>query len=150
MPGKFRIYSTDIAATLDPDSADPAPATLIVFDQDPLHDAEYNPEGSAQDRGSVIRTLGGVVIQDFGVVVQDGVITFSDTAALAQATVTALQTAYETIDGQWYFMNGYECWKVQFSRNPKGFKSWRNLRYSYNNYHIFSYEMRLLVISKEL
>ncbi|CCK81196.1 hypothetical protein [Desulfobacula toluolica] len=149
MPGKFRIYSTDISATLNPDSSSPVPATLIIFDQDPVF-SEYNPAGSAQDRGSVIRTLGGVVIQDFGVSVQDGLISFSDTAALNQATVTALQSAYETIDGQWYFTDGYECWKVQFSRNPKGFRAWRNILYAYNNYTIFSYEINLIVISKEI
>ena len=146
---KFRLYSTEIVATLDPDSADPAPATLIAFDQDPLH-AEYNPVGSTQDRGSVIRTLGGVVIQDFGVVESDGIISFSDETALSSSTISALQAAYETVDGQWYFTDGYECWKVQFSRNPKGFKSWRNLLFSYHGNHMFSYEIQFLVVSKEI
>ena len=146
---KFRLYSTEIVATLDPDDADPAPATLIAFDQDPLH-AEYNPVGYTQDRGSVIRTLGGVVIQDFGVVESDGIISFSDETALSSSTISALQAAYETVDGQWYFTDGYECWKVQFSRNPKGFKSWRNLLFSYHGNHMFSYEIQFLVVSKEI
>jgi hypothetical protein len=149
MPDKFRIYSTDIAATLDPDNAVPAPATLIVFDQDPIH-ANYNPVGSAQGRGSAIRTLGGVVIQDFGVNVKDETISFSEANAISQSTVTALKTAYETVAGQWYFTDGYECWKVQFSRNPRGFRAWRSLLFSYHNHHVFSYEIQLIVISKEI
>lgn len=146
---KFRLYSTDISATLAPDSASPAPTTLIEFDQDPVH-SEYNPAGAAQDRGSVIRTLGGVVIQDFGVVESDGIISFSDTGALAGTTVSALESAYETVGGEFYFTDGYECWKVRFSRNPKGFKAWRNLLFSYAGHHVFSYEIQLLVVSKEI
>lgn len=146
---KFRLYSTDISATLDPDSASPAPTTLIEFDQDPLH-SEYNPEGAAQDRGSVIRTLGGVVVQDFGVVESDGVITFSDTGALSSTTVSALQSAYETVDGEFYFTDGYECWKIRFSRNPKGLKTWRNLLFAYHGTSMFSYEIQLLVVLKEI
>jgi len=149
MPDKFRIYSTEIDATLDPDNADPAPATLIVFDKDPIH-ANYNPTGSAQDRGSVIRTLGGVVVQDFGVNIKDELISFSEANAISQSTVTALKAAYETVDGQWYFTDGYECWKVQFSRLPRGFKAWRSLLFSYHGEHYFSYEIHLIVISKEL
>jgi len=149
MPDKFRIYSTEIDATLDPDNAEPAPATLIVFDQDPIH-ANYNPVGSAQDRGSAIRTLGGVVVQDFGVNIQDETISFSEANAISQSVVTALKTAYETVDGQWYFTDGYECWKVQFSRTPRGFKSWRSLLFSYHSQHYFSYEIHLIVISKEI
>lgn len=149
MPDKFRIYSTEITATLDPDNAVPLPATLIVFDHDPIH-ANYNPVGSAQDRGSVIRTLGGVVIQDFGVNVKDETITFSEASAISQSVVTALKTAYETVDGQWYFTDGYECWKVQFSRLPRGFKAWRSLLFSYHSHHVFSYEIHLIVISKDI
>ena len=149
MPSKFRIYSTEIAATLDPDNANPQPATLIEFDQDPIH-TSYIPVGSGQDRGSVIRTLAGAIIQDFGVNIKDERISFSDVSAITQSTVTALKSAYETVDGQWFFTDGYECWKVQFSRAPRGFKAWRNLLFSYNDFHIFSYDIQLIVITKEL
>jgi len=149
MPDKFRIYSTEIAATLTPDSASPLPATLIVFDQDPIH-ANYNPVGSGQARGSVIRTLGGVVVQDFGVNIKDETISFSEANALSSSVISALKTAYETVDGQWYFTDGYECWKVQFSRNPRGFRAWRSLLFSYHSQHVFSYEISLLVISKAI
>lgn len=149
MASKFRLYSTEITATLDPDNADPAPATLIAFDQDPLY-GDYDPDGSDQDRGSVIRTLGGVVIQDFGVVESDGIITISDTDALESVTVTALKTAYETVNGQYCFTDGYECWKVQFSRNPKGLKVFRNILAAYHSTTLFSYEIQLLVVNKEI
>lgn len=146
---KFRIYSTDIDATVVPDNASPAPATIIAFDQDPLH-SEYSPSGSTQDRGSVVRTLGGSVVQDFGVVASDEIISFSDEDALSSSTVSALSSAYETVDGQWYFTDGYECWKVRFSRNPKGLKTWRNLLFAYHGHHVFSYAIQFLVESKEI
>lgn len=149
MANKFCIYSTEVSPTVDPDNAAIAPDTLIVFDQDPLF-GEYDPNGSDQDRGTVIRTLGGVVVQDFGLVEQDGVITLSDTDALEADTVTALKTAYAVVDGQYYFTDGYECWKVQFSRNPKGLKFFRNILAAYHGTHLFSYEIQLLVISKEI
>jgi len=149
MPDKFRIYSTEIVATLDPDNASPLPATLIVFDQDPIH-GSYNPVGSGQDRGSVIRTLGGAVIQDFGAKIKDETISFSEVNALSASVVAALKTAYETVNGQWFFTDGYECWKVQFSRSPRGFRAWRSLLFSYHAQHVFSYEIQLLVISKEI
>ncbi|WP_320043183.1 hypothetical protein [uncultured Desulfobacter sp.] len=149
MASKFRIYSTEVSATVDPDNAAITPGTLIAFDQDPLF-GEYDPDGSEQDRGTVIRTLGGVVVQDFGVVEQDGEITLSDTDALEAGTVMALKTAYAVVDGQYYFTDGYECWKVQFSRNPRGLKTFRNILAAYHGTHLFSYEIRLQVISKEI
>jgi len=147
MPDKFRIYSTDIAPTLDPDSF--TPATNIVFDQDPHH-GTYEPASAQSDRGSIIKTFGGTVVQDLGIAVTDEVIFFEDTDAIVQATVTALQTAYEVVDGEWYFTDGYECWKVKFSRNPRGFNYFRNLIFAQNGFMTFSYSCRLLVLSKEL
>lgn len=149
MPDKFRIYSTEITPTLDPDNASPLPATNIVFDQDPFYGA-YEHASTANDRGSVIKTLGGAVIQDFGVNIADEVIAFSDVDALTQATVTALLAAYVIVDEQWYFTDGYGCWEVQFSRNPRGFDSWRNLIFSEHTFHTFSYAINLLVLSKEI
>lgn len=149
MASKFRIYSTDIVPTVDPDNASPAPATLIVFDQDPLY-GEYDSDNIDLARGCVIRTMGGVVVQDFGVVVSDGVISFSDVDALEADTVTALRAAYETVDGQYYFTDGYECWKIQFSRNPAGFKVRRNILAAWHDTHLFSYEIRMIVVGKEI
>jgi len=149
MAGKFAIYSTDIAATVTPGTASPAPTTLIEFDQDPLF-SEYDPDGAGQDRGTVIRTLGGTVIQDMGVEESDGVITFSDVDALSASTVSSLRSAYETVDGQFYFTDGYNCWKVQFSRNPRGLVTRRNLLFAYHSTNKFSYEITLLVVSEEI
>jgi hypothetical protein len=149
MASKFRIYSTDVSATLTPDTLTPAPTTLITFDQDPLF-SSYDPDAGGQDRGTVIRTLGGVVIQDFGTVAGDGVITISDIDALSASTVSALKTAYDILDGQFYFTDGYGCYKVQFSRNPKGLKTFRNILVAINGVHLFSYEIRLLVVNREI
>lgn len=149
MSNKFRIYSTDITATVDPDNAIPAPAILIEFDEDP-ESADYDPSAGNSDRGSVWETLGGKIYQDFGVLATDEIIMFSGTDALSQATITALQSAYETIDGEWYFTDGYNCWKVRFSRNPKGFKHRLNILFAAHGRKYFSYEIQLLVISKEI
>jgi len=149
MPDKFRIFSTEQGASLDPDNLGTPPTTNIVFDQDP-HYGTYDQASAQSDRGSVIKTFGGVVIQDLGVVTADEIISFSDTDAILQATVTALQTAYAVVDGEWYFTDGYNCWKVKFSRNPRGFDAYRNLVFSEHDFHTFSYAVRLLVLSKEL
>lgn len=149
MPDKFRIYSTEITPTLDPDNADPLPATNIIFDQDPHH-GTYEQATSSEDRGSIIKTLGGAVIQDFGVKVVDEIIAFSDIDALTQPTITALIAAYAIVDEEWYFTDGYECWKVQFSRSPRGFDKFRNLLFSEHDFYTFSYSITLLVLSKEI
>jgi len=145
------VLTGDIAGIANVDSASggTSPSTNIVFDQDP-HYGTYTPATSGIDRGSVIKTLGGVIIQDFGVKVVDEIITFTDTDALTQSIVDALKTAYEVIDGEWYFTDGYECWRVQFSRNPRGFDSWRNLLFSEHDFYTFSYAVNLLVLSKEI
>lgn len=149
MADKFRIYSTEVIPTLAPDDATPPPAINIIFDQDPFY-GTYETATSTSDRGSIIKTLGGAIIQDFGVKVEDEIISFSDTDALLQATITDLKTAYAAVDTQWYFTDGYECWKVQFSRTPRGFESWRNLLFSEHDLHTFSYSVKLLVLSKEI
>ena len=148
MEETFRTFSIDISPTLDPDSADPAPATNIVFTQDPKH-GEYNEAQAESDRGSVIQTLGGAVIQDFGVSVRDETIEFSDTEALTQAVVTELQSAYEQVDTEWYFTDGYSCWKVQFSRVPRGFQKFKNLLFTKHDFVMYSYSITLLVVSAE-
>ena len=149
MSSKFRIYSTEVPATVDPDSLSTAPTVLIVFDQDP-DSGNYNPVSNASDRGSTWQTLGGNVRQDFGVVESDEIITFSDSVSLSAAVNTQLTNAYETIDGEWFFTDGYNCWKVRFSRDPKGFKAWRDIFYAYKGKTYFSYEITLLVLSKEV
>ncbi len=149
MSNKFRIFSTDQGASVDPDSLLPAPTTLIEFNEDP--DAQdYTPDGQSNDRGSVWQTLGGNVFQDFGTVESDGVISFSGTNSLLASVQAELKTAYETVDEEWYFTDGYNCWKVRFSRQPKGFRSWRNILYAYHGKTYYSYEIQLLVVSEEI
>jgi hypothetical protein len=99
-------------------------------------------------RGSVIPTLGGVVVQDFGVQIQDQRITFSDEAALSEITKEALKTLYEVSSGEYYFTDGYDCWLVQFAR-PNGFIYRRNLVSSFHNVARFDYTINLIVKDHE-
>lgn len=149
MSNKFRIYSTEIDPTLDPDNAVPLPTTLIDFEEDP-DTLNYDPTGTSNDRGSVWDTLGGKVYQDFGVKEVDDTISFSNSDSVSPAIVASLKTAYETIDGEWYFTDGYNCWKVRFSRSPMGYRSWLNTFYAYKGRMYYSYEIQLLVLSKEI
>ena len=144
------FYSTDIAATLTPKTAEPAPATLIELEQLPiLGDGAFNEQAADLGRGSVIKTLGGVIVQDFGVIVSDGHIVFSDTDALGAATIAALKTIHETVDGQYYLTDGASCWKVQFAR-PNGFIYRKNLYWAQHSTVIYSYSIDLIIISKAI
>lgn len=144
----FAFYSTDIDPNTDPASADPAPETLVVLDQAPIF-GEYDFHSGETGRGSVTKTLGGQVIQDFGVFEEDQRISFSETDALSSAMVAALKTLHETVDGEYYFTDGYNVWKVRFAR-PGGFRYWRNLLWAQHGTDIFSYEINLIVISQEI
>lgn len=142
MPHKFNIYSTEIAATLDPATADPAPTTRVGLDQDPTLAGEYDPEAGQAGRGSVIPTAGGAVFQEFPARISDQRIYFADTDALEDATVVALRTLYST-GGEWFFTDGYNCWRVRFLR-PDGMKLRRNLFWSYHGEARWSYEITLV------
>lgn len=142
MPHGFYIYSTEIAATLDPANAVPAPATLVELDQDPTLSGDYDPEAGTAGRGSVIPTAGGAVFQEFPARITDQRIVFADTDALTAATVTALRSLYTT-GGEWFFTDGYECWRVRFQR-PDGLKLRRNLLWSYHGHPRWSYEIALV------
>ena len=142
----FAFYSTDINPTTDPANADPLPATLVVLDQPPVF-GEYDFEAGSVGRGSVHATLGGQVVQDFGVFDVDGRITFSDTDALSADTVDDLQALWATVDGEYYFTDGYNMWKVGFLR-PDGFKARKNLLFAHHGQDIYSYEIALIVLEK--
>ncbi len=148
MPHKFAIYSTDIAATLTPSEADPAPATLVELDQDPTLGGEYDPEAGQAGRGSVIPTVGGAVFQEFPSRLSDQRIAFSDTDALEEDTVEALRTLFTT-GGEWFFTDGYNCWRVRFLR-PDGLKVRRNLLWSYHGAPRWSYEITLVPVEAML
>ena len=146
----FAFYSTEIDPTVDPAEADPAPETLVVLDQVPiLGDGQYNMQGGEIGRGSVIPTLGGVAVQDFGVIDGDQQISFSDSGALSAATVAALKTIHEVVDAEYYFTDGYNVWTVQFAR-PNGFVFRRNLFWAQHSQVIYSYEINLIVTSLEI
>lgn len=142
MPHKFVLYSTEIAATLTPTEADPAPTTLVELDQDPTLSGEYDPEAGQAGRGSVIPTAGGAVFQEMTARITDQRIYFSDTDALESDTVAALRTLYST-GGAWFFTDGYNCWRVRFLR-PDGLKLRRNLLWSYHSEARWSYEITLV------
>ncbi len=148
----FAIYSTDISPTVDPASANPAPATLVVFPQDPvLGDGEYDEARGDTGRGSSHRTLGGVVAQDFGTVAGDGAIYIADKKVLIEDSfISDMRWLHDTVDGQYYFTDGVRVWKVRFTR-PNGFKSWRHLLFKIReNVDVYSYEINLSVVSKEI
>jgi hypothetical protein len=145
MMGNFAFYSTDINPTTDPANADPAPSVLVILDQDPIIPGSYDMAGGEVGRGSVITTLGGAVIQDFGVFDCDKRISFSDNDALDDDTVAALKVLHETVDGEYYFTDGNEVWKVRFAR-PNGFKYRKNLFWKEYDLDINSYEINLIVV----
>lgn len=146
----FAFYSTDIDPTVDPASADPAPETLVVLEQAPiLGDGVYEMQAGETGRGSVIKTLGGAVVQDFGVVDGDERISFSESDALGAATIAALKLIHETVDGEYYFTDGYDIWLVRFAR-PNGFRYRRNLFWAAHGTTIYSYEINLVVIESLL
>ena len=144
----FAFYSTDIDPTTDPANADPAPATLVALDQPPYF-GEYDLQAGSTGRGSVQATLGGHVIQDFGVFEEDERISFSESDALSSTTVTNLKTLFETVNGEYYFTDGHNVWRIRFAR-PDGFIYRRNLLFAHHGEHIFSYEINLVVVTKEI
>lgn len=144
----FAFYSTEIDPTTDPQSANPAPATLAVFDQPPIF-GEYEEPGGTRVRGSVHPTLGGVQVQDFGTYVTDGRIRIAESDALEAAGVAVIQTLNESAGTQYYFTDGFSVWRVLFSR-PNGFTAFKNLFWAQHNKLIYSYEINLVILAKEI
>ena len=127
--GKFTFFSTELGPMLGPfdeyDEYDEL-ENLFIFENDPIAKGTYNPHAGTTVRGSVIPTLGGVVVQDFGPEIMDQRISFSDEAALSKSAIDDLIALYELTSKELYFTDGYDCWLVQFSR-PNGFVYHRNL-----------------------
>jgi len=143
----FAFYSTDIDPTTDPANADPAPSSLAVLDQPPLFGA-YDLHGGEVGRGSVFQTLGGAVVQDFGVFQEDLRLSFSEeNAPISADTIADLKALHETVDDEYYFTDGYDIWLVRFAR-PNGFKYRRNLFWAAQGEDAFSYEINLIVVAK--
>lgn len=152
MAEQFCIYSTDIAATLDPQNADPAPATLVVFEQDPIF-GEYDQAAGSTGRGSKFETLGDVVFQDFGVVEKDGQIRIAEEnvpMAAGSTFIADVETLHAAVATDYYFTDGVACWKVRFAR-PGGFVYRQNLFFKIKeNLDVFSYEILFDVVNKEI
>ena len=149
MANQFCIYSTEIAATLDPQNANPAPATLVVFDQDPIF-GDYDTAGGFRGRGSKIETLGGVVLQDFGVVEKDAQIRIAEENVLVVNMITGIEALFVVIDGEYLFTDGVNCWTVRFAR-PDGFTYRQNLFFKIReDVDVFSYEILFNVMAKEI
>jgi hypothetical protein len=141
---KFVIFSTEQGPSVDPQSLVVPLTYMVVLDRDPIVTGSYDPHAGSTVRGSVIPTLGGVVVQDFGPQIQDQRITFSDEACLAQSTITSLIALYELTSTELYFTDGYDCWLVQFAR-PQGFLHRRNLITSHFAVARYDYEISLVV-----
>lgn len=142
----FTVYSTEYGPATTPETLSPAPLTLITLDQDPLF-GTYEPEAGQMGRGSQHPTLGGVVIQDFGVIWQDQRIHIAEDNALSQATVDALRSASAIVGGEYFFTDGYDVWKVAFMR-PGGFRAWRNMLFAAKGVTIYSYELNFIVLEE--
>ena len=142
----FSIYSTEATPTTTPETLSPAPLILISLDQDPLF-GSYDPEAGQMGRGSVSQTLGGVVVQDFGVCLQDQRIKIAEDNAIGQATVDNLRSISAIAGGEYFFTDGYDVWKVRFLR-PGGFRAWRNMLYAANGTIIYSYEINFIILEE--
>lgn len=145
---KFVIFSTELGPALDPYDEYDDYVSIVRFDRDPIATGSYDDHAGSVMRGSVIPTLGGVVVQDFGVMIQDQRISFSDEAAISEITKEALKTLFEVSSGEYYFTDGYDCWKVKFAR-PNGFVYKRNLVTSFHNIARFDYSISLVVLDHE-
>jgi len=147
---KFAIYSTEKAASLNPWAYDPAPTVFIDLGEDPIW-GEYDPYGGEVYRGSRIVTLGGSVDQDFGEYPASARITLTvRDSALASGVETKLRNAYAAVDAEYRFTDTVNCWKVRFAK-PHGLKLYRNLFWkSASNQDVYSYELILNVVSKDI
>ncbi|MFA5394417.1 MAG: hypothetical protein WC346_00175 [Methanogenium sp.] len=143
---KFAFFSTELGPSIDPDEYDGF-ASLVFLDRDPIYTGSYDPHAGTTMRGSIIPTLGGVVIQDFGVMEQDQRITISDEAAISKTTVDELVALYEVSSAEYYFTDGYDCFKIQFAR-PDGLAYKRNLVSSFYGVARFDYTINLVVKEK--
>lgn len=149
MATRYRLYSTDITATATPDDAATAPATLIAFDHDPIHSGGLQLTPPAR-RGSVIRTGGGVVYQDMGVVEGDGTLLVSGNTDegewLSQDTVDALRATYAATDTAYFLTDGLSVWRVRW----QAMNVWRHQFWAEHGISNYSYEFTFTVVKTEI
>jgi hypothetical protein len=159
MTTAYRVFSLEGGPSLTPDvlgTGTPpvgiAPTIKIALDHDPLKGGVIltHPAG----RGGVIRTGGGVVYHDFGVVEGDGMLYIAgnvvDGEWLKPATVVALKAAEAVVNAEYYFTDGISCWKVRWSRNPRGFQAWYDARWARLGRIEYSYEINFIVVEKAI
>ena len=146
---RFVIFSTDRGASLNPVGLNPLPTTLIDLGEDPIF-GDFDPNAGSKGRGSRIETLGGAVDQDFGVYIQDARIRIAvQGSPIAAAAIAAIEAAFNAVDGQFYFTEGVNCWKVKFVK-PDGFKAAQNLFWKAQGVDVFSYEILFKPDSKDI
>lgn len=150
--GGIRLVANEVnsAGSFDNFSLARIPATLIDLGEEPLF-GDYDPQAGSSGRGTRIPTLGGAVDQDFGSFASDGRIALAlSDVPLDAETVSALESAYATVDGQYYFTDSVSCWKVKFAK-PEGLRIRQNLLYQASaGVGVYSIELLLKIDSKEI
>lgn len=117
---RFYLYATD-----DPDPAEASNVT--EWGLDPI-EGEYDSTFEWEGRGADIATLGGRIIQDYGLNEKDRKIRIAG-RDLTPALRTALQSKYVAVDQEYHFTarpaedQAGDVWKVQFRRIPMGFSA---------------------------
>ena len=149
MATRFRLYSTDVAATLTPSSLETPPAVLIEWDHDPIKSQGIQITPPAR-RGQVIRTGTSVVYHDHGVVEGDGTLTVTgETDAgewLTESTASDLRTAYNAADTEYFFTDGLNCWKVRF----QSMNAWKHQLWAEHGKIEYSYEITFYIVETVL
>jgi hypothetical protein len=145
--GKFALFSTESGPMLAPTIGNNL-SYLVIFDNDPIATGSYDSHVGTTVRGSIVPTLGGVVVQDFGPQIMDQRISFSDEGALSEDTILSLVALYELTSQELYFTDGYDCWLVQFSR-PDGLVYRRNILPAFYGIDRFDYSIKLVVKDHE-
>jgi len=117
---RLYIYATD--------NVDPALATNVTeWGVDPI-EGEYDSTFEWDGRGTYVPTLGGHVIQDWGLNEKDRKIRIAG-RDLTAALRTALQSKYAVVNQQYHFTarpaagQASDVWKVHFRRSPMGFSA---------------------------
>lgn len=112
---RFYLYATD--------DVDPAEASNVTeWGLEPI-EGEYDSEFEWDGRGADIPTLGGRIIQDWGVHEEDRKIRVAG-RDLSPTLRAALETKYLAIETEWHFTArksaavSADVWKVQFRRVP--------------------------------
>lgn len=151
MATRFRLYSTDAAASLTPSSLETPPATLIAWTHDPLRTSIV--EGEPDGRGSVIATGNlGTVFHDMGVPDSGGTLTIAGNATdgewLTPAVVASFRIAYRAVNTEWFLTDGIRCWKVRWRRQPAGFQVWMDQLWAEHGKVEYSYEFTFVVVEQ--